>query len=521
MTSSLERIPVFVVEDYGPHAEQIRQTLERANYAVAVSHTGSRVELYSYKAKHQSSQIVIADLDLGFSQEVDPQQGLDLIIDHIWPYDRTTLFVIFSAYIDSKAFAASSTIRPHWCCVKKICEPGSRELMPSCLDELLAVVGACAQVISPDFPTPHFDSYGYLRALTGPSGVPARYTRQIEECIVRSVSLLNQLALAAVPFERAGSATRGLGLGVYGSCGRLEMREDSDVEFSVFYSNASSEVVDRRLVASLWTRLAYHISGMGVPMEGSGILKIEPFVLLETQVGEELRNRYHAVLCAESVIKADLDKEPHQRDRHFQILTELRPIFNPAFLTDMKRSMIKTQMGPVEDLEGFVDKPYMERISAQYMMDTQPDDLGEWATVKKLCYRIINVLALRLGLIGRLQFAQDSTLRTDVAWANLFEWLMLPGILKVLQFERECKESRPKLRTSDGVTKVVTTYEILMGRLAQKTGDKGAVREICRDAIVAFDELFRHLRKQAAFAASSRNAWLFSSGDIASRVEKW
>jgi DNA-binding response OmpR family regulator len=93
MTFLHESIPVFVVEDNETHSSQIKSALEEEGFVVRISNTGSRVELYSYKARHSAMQIVIVDLDLGLAEEVDPEQGYELVREQIWPYDRTTIFI--------------------------------------------------------------------------------------------------------------------------------------------------------------------------------------------------------------------------------------------------------------------------------------------------------------------------------------------------------------------------------------------------------------------------------------------
>jgi hypothetical protein len=384
-------------------------------------------------------------------------------------------------------------------------------------------------MICPTLTSPHLESYAYLREVNDygvATGVgPNRYRRSVESAVVKSVSILNDLSRASVSFGRAGAATKEIAIGVYGSCGRLEMRDDSDIEFSVFYSAKDKEItVDRRLIASLWTRIAYHLTGLGLAFEGSAILAEQPHVLVENQVGEQLLNKYHAVLCSDYIIDSDLRRDPHMRNRHLQVLTELRPIFNPEFIREMKKAMLTHQIGKIEYLEALVESHYFADITNQYLMDSASDNLLSWTDMKRFCYRTMNVMALRAGLVCRLQFDEASSLKGNKEWDDLFDWLTWPGLLKLTRFANVVKEKHP----SSGKAKVVSLLDGLIGsyyevfaRFAEYVGNPSGLRPACRQAVLDFSLLMNHLVAAKAFKGVARKKWLFSNESILERVQQW
>ena len=107
------------------------------------------------------------------------------------------------------------------------------------------------------------------------------------DTISQSAQVLENCVQAASAFNRAGTETINVGIGVYGSYGRLEAREVSDLELCVFYENAEVEESDDTakadaldlsefiisrfrpadIAANFWNRMAKSVEGTHLHLE--------------------------------------------------------------------------------------------------------------------------------------------------------------------------------------------------------------------------------------------------------------
>ena len=444
MTSLVPRFPsdaVLLVENNPVHRQQIEQRLARDGITVVTSAAGADEELYNFKAGHPQSHVMIIDLDLGNAKEVNPNQGLDLIRYDLWPFDRTTFFIIFSAYIQREKLIPVRSLAPHWTIIDK--EPvkssaasdnSEGKLTDSCLNGLANVVKEClqlspARVVAPQHDIRplldiirEYESSGDARSLATNERAP------LEDAIVRSAQILNHLSQTSDVFRQAGRSAERTALGVYGSVGRLEARSDSDVEFSVFYSRAA----DPRLSATMWSRTGRAIRDSGLSHEGLGATNNG--LLSAKQVGDQTPfNGYMHTIEVESIPSLNLSRQPEHRNRHYQILTELRPVFNADLLADLQRQIVHAQMRSVKTLQNFVTHSYLGDISTQFLLDTAPTTSRDWPwrELKRFYARSLNVLAMRLWLVGQARYRQ-SALRTEDEWSALFRDLSMPGVIKLM-----------------------------------------------------------------------------------------
>src|ERR1041384_6064706 len=104
MTSSLidKPVPVLLIEDNPGHVQQIQDMLGNEGFTVMHFGNWDEEKLYNYKALNPDSLIVISDLRLNRWVNASETEGLDLIRSHLWPVDRTTLFVVYSQYMPGK-----------------------------------------------------------------------------------------------------------------------------------------------------------------------------------------------------------------------------------------------------------------------------------------------------------------------------------------------------------------------------------------------------------------------------------
>jgi hypothetical protein len=247
MSYSDRKVPILLIEDDDRHAEQVKSRLGET-YDVVRLTTMDRVELYNYKALRQDSQIVIVDLVLGTQNS--PHEGLDAVRNDLWQLDRTTFFVIFSQYLEENTLPPLNKFEPHWAFVRK--ETADIDLNEQCLENLFNVAEHCRECSSPVMATPQYQLQEWLRQLEDyKSPFDPIDSGVVRKNIGRSVDILDDLARAAAQYTKAGQQSRQIAIGIFGSCGRLEMRDDSDVECSVYYSGVTNNIV----ASTFWNRI--------------------------------------------------------------------------------------------------------------------------------------------------------------------------------------------------------------------------------------------------------------------------
>jgi len=336
MTSSLihKRVPVLLIEDNPGHVEQIRGVLNDAGFTVVHFGAWDEEKLYNYKALNPDSQIVISDLRLNTRVNASETEGLDLIRAHLWPVDRTTLFVVYSQYMPGEEHRRKFPVEPYWTFVTKQVDTKEGPLAGDSLAELTAVVKECRRYILPTLEIPTYNAHGPVSVLEEYVRARPHSHEQLSaarKSIEGSCERLNALARAASYYNRAGAESAFIGVGVYGSCGRMEMRRDSDIECSVYYSPGASGANERRkLAVAFWNRITRYMRSEKWVFEGVEMVAENPSgLLLERQATDALENGYQAVFNSNSILGTPMTKEPHVRNRHLQILTELRPVLTP------------------------------------------------------------------------------------------------------------------------------------------------------------------------------------------------
>jgi predicted nucleotidyltransferase len=516
MNSSYNKLPVLVIEDDSQHANKIQ---ERLGDLFQVEHLTSvdPIQLYNYKAINQGGQIIIVDLVL--ETQDDAHEGFRTIRRDLWPLDRTAFFIVFSQYLEDKTIPSLNRFEPHWAFVKKELSPNNN-LSTHCLDNLYRIVEQCADYASPVMETPQYRVSEWTQQVRD---YDSRFnlvdSREIVvKNIERSVDVLNDLAKAAAQYTKAGRPSKEIAIGVFGSCGRMEMRVDSDIECSVYYSDDTNNIV----ASTFWNRITRYISSKGWPYEGQEEVENSPSgFLLPSQVGESFENKFIPLIAKQKFLEADLNVETQVRDRHFQILTELRPIFNPAFILDMKREMIlKNCQTP--DLRAVIDSTYMKQIVAQYFMDVQPESFSDWQGLKRFCYRTLNIFALQLFFIGRLLPDINLRFQKDEDWNEFFSLLCDPGIVKIIQFEQECLRAKLSTKKQNRalmaeIQELVRGYFEIYSRFVETQNDERvALRKVAGSTIEHFVNLLEQMKQIELFKPVLNQAkWLFETEKVA------
>jgi hypothetical protein len=514
MNSSAKRTPILIIEDDEEHASAITTRLG-SSYEIVHLTSLDKIKLYNYKATNPDSQIIIVDLVLG--TEDDPHEGYKTIRLDLWPLDRTTFFIVFSQYLEQKNLPVVNRFEPHWAFVRK--EISSGRLNEHCLDNLVSIVEQCAEYSSPSLEIPQYDAQRWTSQILqykSPFSIVDSRTTATQN-IERSVEILNELAKAAAQYTKVGAPSRKIAIGVYGSCGRMEMRTDSDIECSVYFGGDTNGLV----ASTFWNRITRYIGSKNWHYEGQAEIESSPVgFLLPDQVGERFENKFIPLIASDRFIDADFDREPEIRDRHFQILTELRPVFNPSFILDMKKDMIlRNCQSP--DLRTIVDSPYIQKIVSQFFMDVQPESLGDWQNLKRFCYRTLNIFALQLFLIRRLLGDVNLRIQNDDEWNEFFNNLCDPGIVKIIQFEEEChraevpkKEKKQLIKEIQQLTQ--SYFEIYSQFVETQKDERPALRRVAVSTMQHFVSLLDQMKRIDFFEpVINRAGWLFGTQRVA------
>lgn len=527
MIYSSEPVSVLVIEDDPMHVEQIKARLG-AEYIVEHLTSIDPEKLYNYKALNQHSQIVIVDLVLDTSKEPDEHEGLNTIRDVLWPIDRTTFFIVFSAFIEHRTLPPLNRVEPHWIFIKK--ERIGDRLSDTCLDNLYNILQSCRDYSSPTLDIAQYDSFEWIDPISTylrlyRPGVN-EFHEEVVENIKRSVSILNELGQTAAYYVKAGRQSSGVAIGIYGSCGRLEMREDSDIECSAYYSDSTSSIPNKSLAVAFWNRITKYMALQGWEYEGQEKIENSPTKLLvSTQADEDLENKFRPVISKEILMNENLDLRPHVRNRHFQILTELRPVFNPDFIHELKRELIISHTGDTSSFWAVIDSNYMMNLVDQFSMDVQPKSLDQWGDIKKFCYRILNILALRIFLIGHLKFGKTQITEED-DWYDFFGLLCDPGIVKVVRFANVCKEDtefeeKDKEVITNELHTLIELYFSFFARFSASTEKPETLKKVARATAEHFITVLDQIKQMKYFKNISEQVpWLFSTERISELIRR-
>jgi len=519
--------PVLVVEDSPEEQRQIREALEKAGFTVSVSVSGEDEELYNYKALHRESQLVIVDLDLNFKSEPDPLQDYKLIRDKLWPADRATVFIVYSKHTAEDVTGLFGAVQPSMIMLKKRIK-GTR-LTEESLAELVTTAKEAYQVVRAGIEPARVDPFSHLADLRAvgltPSAARAASYNVAIQSLELSLKRLQLMVELCAPFVHVGSVARHLGIIVYGSCGRLEMRPESDLEFSVVVDSGAKLLYPAlsNVAVVLWNRVAKALEA--VPVEYEGALAIDGNthrLLTETQSDEDLPNSYRPVIGTGGVLVADLSKKPQLRNRHYQLLFEARSVFNPGLLFALKKRLIEDNVTQaVNDRWSILCSKYFESIQDQFVLDAVPRSVDSWKDVKRFCLRTGNILATRVGIAVSMTH-QGVNVNSEAEWRELLEWLTLSGVLKLTRATREFKG---KGKARKHLIDVTDNYVSLMERFANTAagapsqevldGRANALKGHVHAFGNAVGELLAELRDVRELRVHAKNhAWVFEVSKV-------
>jgi hypothetical protein len=516
---ALDRGSVLVLEDNPRHQSQMRDALICKGYYVEVVSDVEEERLLNYKAGHSGRQIVVVDLDLGNGANDPVHSGMTLARNKIWPLDRATVFVVFSQFLGSDLDIPRefNRVDPQCVFVTKEIE-GDGLISQGSLTELTDVLAQVARVIIPSIDQPHYTALGCLHSIQSYVRVFAAQDvdfSRIAQSIVRAVDTVNELAREAIEYARIGADAAHLSIAVYGSAGRLELRRDSDIEFSVYPEANDRETLQRSV--GLWNRMFMFCEHRGLKPEGASIVEgNSPRLLRVADVGEPGRNKYAPILPAIWLLDEKATRVANIRNRHRQLLFESRAVFNSGALIRLKRGIVdKYVMKGGKDALAVFGSPFWEGLLAQFELDAGLEGFRIRSDIKTFCHRTMGMFATRLFLIEQIMFAAQSGF-TLTGWDDTkFEEMCQPAFLKVLNFSVRIAERDEAF--TELMRDVVTAFGNLLVRMDEagyegKEEDDGSLIQNCaedaRRIAVGSLKVIEALRSHPSAGALRMRPWL-------------
>jgi len=531
MLISNKVIPVLVIEDKLEHFRAIKRVLEDA-YQLEHFRDLEKDKLINYKALNQDNQIVIVDLNIKDSVI----KGKQIIENNLWPVDRTTFFVIFSEHLDKLKSISPYSVNPHWTFVDKELTDG--ELNDECLTKLRQVIDKYSEYCNPYFTTPSFSGYEYIDRIN-------QYRREnkhvsehirellngfVKESIADSITIINKCSETASSFSRAGFPSTKICIGIFGSCGRLEKRPKSDIEYVVYYEEDPDPKENLTLSVACWNRIMKFMIAECLDFEGAHIIKKNnPPILKIKDASTTLTNNYIPIISIDEILKKRLDKNPQIRDRHFQILTELRCIFNNDLCREFKIELLRKNIGQnVTSVKDIINSNYFIDIFSQYFRDSKPDQLETPKDWKKFCFRVLNLLALRLHFIEII--SDNLYVASKGEWDAFLSGLCDPGIHKIIKFYIKCHSILDTNKSSQLQKKISTFIEDYVEKFDRlwkvskvdtlESEDWPKLKLSVRQCVKKYVDIIKVLKTTNSFSRVHDVTWLFETNDVVEFSER-
>ena len=369
MLVKISRPPILLIEDNPRHRDQIEATIKSLGVGDVHSLvTARKLDAITFKASYPDNFIVIVDLDLTDDEAFNRDNsvlldGLNLARDLFFLQDRTTVFLVFSAKSFSGALTDTSPPLQIKYLTKKI-EPGpEKRIAQSALGKLKAQVLAASelqipQLWHPDYRYLGLDQKSEIRKAIKPDNTSDELN-STEQAILRSSEKLENLANFCAQFDRAGVNSAKIAVGVFGSVGRLEASPTSDIELCIYVDGdmGAASLQDsnlQKLAVGCWNRLFKYCEKKAdggrhpdwkletsAETPSHGLLE-EHHIRFSRRSG--LENKFYPILPLDMLefdgSQVDRSKNAHLFLRYYQILCEVRPIFNANLISETKIQLL-------------------------------------------------------------------------------------------------------------------------------------------------------------------------------------
>lgn len=526
--------PILLIEDETPHADTIIKQLTAEGCTIEHFESINESDFVDYKMMHPDSKIVILDLELkGPDGAMVTMKGLDLMKRTLWRIDRTLLFVIFSKHVGLRRLTTKNEVKPVVIEIKK--ELGADGLpTKQSLENLSKAIKSAKLVALPMMAPPRFTEYDVLAPFdefarrVSDKGIE-KPRSQYREMAAESVRVMSELSEVASAFSTAGDLARQVTIGVFGSCGRYEIRPDSDIELTAFYFAKPGDIYEREikeLAVNFWNRLARSLAvrEIGYPYEGKDQL---PEGRMDTsRIDEEqLPNRFLPIIPIERLLSANPERVPHLHDRYLQLLVEVKPVFNKALGQNIRRQILELVAPNLTLARDLARNETLGKLVIQFVKDTVPPRLTDWKNVKGIIYRYMNVLALHVAVMHTIRFVEWER-KDDPELHDLLRLLGEPGVIKLAMFANSAVTEN--LKFAEAAQNLTLSYLKTLSRFRTRYGaqyedrerepDMGMIEDI-KVTLEHFASLFDMVRESKQVDLEGCGEWLGNSNEVRSLKE--
>ena len=496
---------VLLIEDDIADQDAIRKRMVKDGFQVDVLASSSRLEILNFTAKGDYFVVIVDEQLAGLPGE--EQSGFRLILRCLWEYDSSMRFIHFSKYVKSYLHGEPHAL-PAIKFIGKTYYPAG-DLTNDCLDQL--AVSAQAYFVK-QIPTFRVHDYrallqNYCKDLVS-CELNAHTVAAAIAAVKRSGELLSDIAIFATALSRLGSRSDALTLGVFGSYGRMEASESSDIEFSVLFDSGNIDAA-----VNAWNRVfrycrqVHEISVEGEKKIGSLLTKEQAIELAMAQHLNVPPNAFVPVYCPDVIFDVvNQSSYPHLLFRHYQILAEMCPAFNPDLLDAIKMRIVgyDPSVKKMNTREIFLAKR-MEMICYQaFTFVSEDSQRSDESKFKALLFRRVGVLAFRVMLIHHAKNEQYLFTKGEVA--RMFQLLAAPPIIK-LQIAREAFRSHPPI--DDLFVRLITTCAVAFDVYMSRTTTAARLKTFREDVHQQFADLFDALERDPCKDFAGSGAWIF------------
>lgn len=521
---------ILLIEDNPKHKQQIEKTLENeGKYKIEyLDNAGDENFLLNFKSIYFNSQIAIVDLKLRDTYS----EGFELIENYLWKSDRTTYFVIFTESITAQSRMLNHIVTPHWCLIQKETDSiNSNELNERCLLNLKKVVDELYKYSNPYLKMPLYNTTMYIEQINDLATdydnklFVNKLNQMVKKSIETSIDLLNKCSEASFGFGRSGMNSLNIGIGLFGSFGRLEARDDSDVEFCCYYAENENTGEMSELACIFWNRLSKYISYKGYKIEGEWLLDDKFGILKHERVPNLSKSRYLPYINIQHIIDGDDKKDQYLRNRKLQILTELKPVFNKEFINKFKYDIIKKyfSVAPISTKD-IIKHNFMNELCTQFYLDTKPSNIKSFKDAKMFAYRVLHILSIKLYFIGVLEFG-DYNLKDEKVREEFFDQLSSPSIIRLYFLYKKCKsEKNNKFKSILGnyenlFQNYIDLIEKIWNLSDMKDQNYPALRDDVKEVLKYYLLLIQSIERNKNFMVSKNCIWLYSTEDVKRLIE--
>lgn len=238
----------------------------------------------------------------------------------------------------------------------------------------------------------------------------------------RSISLANTLIAHVkdrLSTDCCLSHVHDLGVGLFGSVGRFEKHSYSDIEFAVFYKHGYEDEQVETEAIRLWNFVKACVERLPCEWEGQNIFKggenkeLTHEILRSYVTKEDFPNRYIPIISIDDLVRTSLSVDSRLRGRHYQILTEIYPLYNSNLFRELKYRLLNpgAEQRSYEDL---LQDSYLQQISSSYYFETKPLTIKTTRDLKSVCYRFFNTVSFKLFILHLIDTHPELSMSIDI-----------------------------------------------------------------------------------------------------------